>query len=663
MSVGNGEPMRAVGRTRTPPPRPVELTTLLRRILVAGTELMGESRGTIHVARPIDGALQITAQVGFSRSGIAPLALLDTGSLPWCAAFEQGARVHVDNVDGDASLGDLSAAIRRLGVRSLISLPLLGHKEQRLGLLSIYRTRPERLAERALELLDVCRLQAEQAIESKRSEDVLTRNEAGLRLALEAGKMGSFEWNIQTNEIRWSENLEAIHGLPPGAFTGTFESFQSLIHRDDRAGVLERIRRSVETGTDYEAEFRSATPDGRTHWILGKGKVLHDERRGPWRMLGVCMDITSRKHTEEALREADRRKDEFLAMISHELRNPLFAITNASAVIESIASLDPVSAKAMGMIRRQADQLTRVVNDLLDVACLTAGKLVLQPARLDLGALVETCVAELASAHLFERHVYEVRVVPAVVSGDRARLEQILTNLLTNAVKYTPPGGMVTVEVQAIDGEASLRVRDTGVGIAPDLLPRVFELFIQSERGLDRRDGGMGVGLAIVRQLVVAHGGRAEAHSDGPDRGTEIVIRLPLVKETHAAAGRGACAAPAPARHRILIVDDNNDARQALVVLLELAGHELHEAADGLSGLETVLRVQPDIVFADIGLPGIDGFELARRIRADKAGPRLVALTGYDHPEQRRRGVEAGFDAYLVKPVEIEALLRELPGA
>jgi PAS domain S-box-containing protein len=514
-----------------------------------------------------------------------------------------------------------------------------------------------------LDLLDICQIQAEQAIENARSLETLSRNEAGLQLALEAGKMGTFEWNIQTSEIKWSDNLEAIHGIAPGTFDGTFESFQTLIHRDDRAGVLENIRRSVETGADYEAEFRSATTDGSTHWVLGKGMVLRDERGGPWRMVGVCMDITSRKRAEEALRDSDRRKDEFLAMVSHELRNPLFAIANAASVLDSIGAANPIASKARDMIRRQTELLTRIVNDLLDTARLTAGKLVLQQTRLDLGALVEKCVAQMASGHLLDRHVYDVQVLPALVNGDGARLEQIVTNLVTNAVKYTPPGGLVSIEVDTVDDDAVLSVRDTGVGIAADLLPRVFDRFVQSERGLDRRDGGMGIGLAIVRQLVEAHGGHTEAFSDGPDQGTEIVVRLPLVQRIAVSASAGRDAAPTPNRQRILVVDDNNDARQALVVLLEMAGHELHEAADGLAGLASVSRVHPDIVFADIGLPGIDGFELARRIRATKSGPRLVALTGYDHPDQRRRGAEAGFDAYLVKPVEFEALLRELPGA
>ena len=660
MSVSRTEQIQGLGGRRTPRSRTPELAQSLRRILAAATASLEASRGTIHLARPLHGSLELAAQLGFSRVDSDAFVSLDSASLPWCAAFEHGVPITVDDVATDPRVADLGAALGRLDVRWFMSLPLLGQQEERpLGLLTIYRERPLRRSKRALELIDFCRHQAEQAIERTQSEENVTRQEAGLRVALEAGNMGSFEWNIQTDEVRWSDNLEGIHGMAPGTFNGTLESFQSLIHGDDRAAVLEKIRRSVETGADYEAEFRSATPGGDTIWILGKGKVLRDEHGGPWRMIGVCMDITVRKRAEEALRESDRRKDEFLAMISHELRNPLCAIANASAVLDSLATPDPVSARARGMIRRQTEQLTRIVNDLLDVARLTAGKVVLQPTRVDLGALVEKSVAGLAGNHLFDRHVYEVRVVPAMVHGDSARLEQILINLLTNSVKYTPAGGAVTIGVETIDGDAVLRVRDTGIGIAPDLLPRVFDLFVQSERGLDRRDGGMGLGLAIVRQLVEAHGGHAEVHSDGPDCGAEIIIRLPLVDRVAAPAGTSL----SPARRRILVIDDNNDAREALVVLLQLAGHELHEAADGLSGLDSVSRVQPDVVFADIGLPGIDGFELARRIRAGKTAARLVALTGYDHPDQRRRGAEAGFDAYLVKPVEVDALLRELPGA
>ena len=421
MSIVRVDHAPGIGRTRTSRSR--ELVPILRRLLAAATDLLGATRGTIHLTRPTDGGLRIATQIGFSPPGLEPFALLDPDASPWRASFEHGVRLIVDDIARDTRLEQpLRDALGCTQVRSFISLPLLGQKEEHLGLLSIYRAHSSRPAKRALDLLDICRLQAEQAIENALSLETLSRSEAGLQLALEAGRMGTFEWNIQTSEIKWSDNLEAIHGIVPGTFAGTFESFQTLIHRDDRAGVLDNIRRSVETGADYEAEFRSATTDGSTHWILGKGMVLRDERGGPLRMVGVCMDITSRKRAEEALRDSDRRKDEFLAMVSHELRNPLFAIANAASVLDTIGTANPIASKARDMIRRQTELLTRIVNDLLDTARLTAGKLVLQQTRLDLGALVEKCVAQIASGHLLDRHVYDVQVSPALVNGDGARV-------------------------------------------------------------------------------------------------------------------------------------------------------------------------------------------------------------------------------------------------
>ena len=492
----------------------------------------------------------------------------------------------------------------------------------------------------------------------------LRRNEESLRLALEAGQMGSFEWDIRTGEIRWSDNLEAIHGLPLGTFDGTFASFEALIHPEDRAAVLANIRRCVESGTDYETEFRSATPGGAAaHWVQGKGRVFADEQGRPARMLGVCMDVTGRKRAEDALREADRRKDEFLAMISHELRNPLSAIASASVVLDGLGAGNAEVAQVGGVIRRQTEQLTRIVNDLLDISGLTAGKLALKKEPLDLAAVVGRCVSELAGARWLERHRHEIRLVAAPVLGDSVRLQQVVSNLVTNAVKFTPVGGTITVQVEPVGGEAVLRVQDDGVGIPPGFLPRIFDLFSQSERGLERREGGLGLGLAIVRRLVDAHGGRVEARSAGLDQGAELVVRLPL------AAGVGArpssevppAAVPAPPTcRRLLIIDDNRDAREALAMVLGLAGHEVHQAEDGLSGLEAALRLRPDAVVVDIGLPGIDGFELARRLRMTGSSPRLIALSGYGYAEYRRRGSEAGFDAYLVKPVDIAALRGEL---
>jgi CheY-like chemotaxis protein/two-component sensor histidine kinase len=349
-------------------------------------------------------------------------------------------------------------------------------------------------------------------------------------------------------------------------------------------------------------------------------------------------------------------------MISHELRNPLSAIMSASVLLDRLAVGEATYGKACGVIRRQCEQLTRIVNDLLDISRLTAGKLTLHRVALDLAALVERCMGELAGAHLLDSHRYERRLAPVHVHGDSMRLEQVVTNLITNAVKYTPASGLISVEVEPVGDHAVLRVRDTGVGIDPDLLPRIFDLFVQSERGLDRRDGGLGVGLCIVRRLVEAHGGRVEARSAGLNQGAEVIVHLPLATAPAAERRRAPAEIRTPARRRILIIDDNVDGREALVTLLELAGHEVHEAVDGPSGLASASQLRPDAVLVDIGLPGLDGFEIARRLRASGPPLRLIALTGYGHPDHRRRGAEAGFDAYLVKPVDIDVLLRELPG-
>jgi two-component system, chemotaxis family, CheB/CheR fusion protein len=491
--------------------------------------------------------------------------------------------------------------------------------------------------------------------EGRPAIEVARRAGLASQLALEASEIGTWEWNIGSGEVRWSDNLEQIHGLEPGTFDRTFEGFKMLIHPEDREKVLGAIRGCLEGRIAYEVEFRSADTRQGIRWMLSKGKVIPAEGGGAARMVGVCMDVTTRKRAEEAALEANRRKDEFLAMISHELRNPLAVIGNASTLISQLTRNDPDTAKASGAIRRQTERLARLVDDLMDVSRLSAGKLVLRRMNVDLVALVHRSVHDFVDRHLLDRHRYELRFAATRVNGDGPRLEQIVSNLLMNAIKYTPPGGTIAIEVEPDAGDAVLRVRDTGVGIASELLPRVFDLFVQSERGLERRDGGLGVGLSIARSLVEAHGGRIEARSAGLDLGTEFVVRLPLAAML--ALGDQGDNAP---RRRILIVDDNVDAREALARLLEMAGHEVAQAGDGPGGLEAAARARPDVAIVDIGLPGMNGFDLGRRLRSATPYVRLIALTGYSHDEHRRQGDDVGFETYLVKPVTFETLQRAL---
>ena len=363
--------------------------------------------------------------------------------------------------------------------------------------------------------------------------------------------------------------------------------------------------------------------------------------------------LEQEKRERETAVMQNKAKDEFLAMLGHELRNPLSAISSAATLI-GLEGVSPESARrAQQIIGRQCAQLSHIVDDLLDLGRVMSGKILLERKRFDLSALLATCMDTLSATG--RTHGYTVRLgsTPAWVDADPTRVEQIITNLLDNAFKYTAPGGSIDVTVSVDGKEAMLEVRDSGVGIAPELLPHVFDVFVQGESSLDRAQGGMGIGLALVHQLVSLHDGSIAAFSDGAGRGSRFVLRLPLAA-TEAVTLAGATRAEAPlANYCALIVEDNDDGREMMAMLLGSFGTRVLHAADGAAGLEAARAHLPDIALVDIGLPGMDGYEVARRLRADPAtqGMRLVALTGYGLLEDQQRALEAGFDLHLVKPV------------
>jgi signal transduction histidine kinase/CheY-like chemotaxis protein len=365
-------------------------------------------------------------------------------------------------------------------------------------------------------------------------------------------------------------------------------------------------------------------------------------------------ELLKREQAARAAAEAaNRAKDEFLAMLGHELRNPLGAISNAAYLLEN-EKLDAEAARrTRAIIMRQVAHLTRLTDDLLDAARALMGKIVLRKRPVDLSAVAMQSIATLKGAQRLQNHRVIEDFQPAWVEADAVRLDQVICNRVVNAVKYTPHGGTIRVSVRRDGNDAVLVVADDGIGIAPELAPQVFELFVQGERALDRNEGGLGIGLTLVRRLAELHGGRAAVHSDGPGLGSEFTVRLPAIEPATTAL------APVPqeshneARH-ILIVEDNADARDTLQMLLELSGHRIDTAPDGPTGLEKALALQPEIALIDVGLPGMDGYEVARRIRASHGmrRPFLVALTGYGAPEDRERALEAGFDTHVVKPVD-----------
>jgi PAS domain S-box-containing protein len=385
------------------------------------------------------------------------------------------------------------------------------------------------------------------------------------------------------------------------------------------------------------------------------------------RVVALCDDVTEQRRLMIELIDADRRKDEFLATLAHELRNPLAPLRNSVQLLRRQDPPSPEIQRAIDVIDRQVQQMVRLVDDLLDISRITLDKLELRKERVTLAMVVHAAVE--ASRPLIEQWGHELTVTlpPEAVEldADLTRLAQVFLNLLNNAAKYTGPGGRIGLAAEREGETVIVRVTDSGVGIAAEMLPRVFEMFLQVDRSLDRSQGGLGIGLTLVKRLVEMHGGSIEARSEGPDKGSEFVVRLPVANVGSPGAGpsnRGAAEPARSARQRILVVDDNRDAAETLSALLEITGNEVRIAHDGLEAVQLAGECRPDVVLLDIGLPKLNGYEVAQKIREEPwgKGTVLVALTGWGQEEDRRRSQEAGFDHHMVKPVEPEALLRLL---
>jgi PAS domain S-box-containing protein len=448
------------------------------------------------------------------------------------------------------------------------------------------------------------------------------------------------------------------------AWTALWRSFDAAGVGDSLGRLVQtRQRETVELARD-DARFRLLVdPVVESEQLAGLVAIISDvtvERlAADARAALLAREQTAREEAETA----NRTKDEFLAMLGHELRNPLDVVASAVHVLDVVGSQEMRAVHTRTVISQQLRQLARLVDDLLDVSRVSTGKIALARAPVDLGEIVAGCVRTLANSGHSAKHAVRVRTAPAWVDGDRSRLEQIVMNLLSNALKYTRAGGEVSIAVEGDGTTARLTVKDSGAGIAPEMLQRVFDLFFQGGRTLDRAEGGLGIGLTLVRRLVELHGGRIEASSDGPGRGSTFAIELPQITPAEPSSiPRGDD--QRFGRRRILLVEDNQDSREMLKYLLELAGHEVHEASSGPAGLDAILRLRPDVALVDLGLPGFDGFELARRVRtsAEGAGVRLVALTGYGLPEDQRRSREAGFDTHLVKPADPTRLATVIAG-
>ena len=506
----------------------------------------------------------------------------------------------------------------------------------------------------------------------------LRAREAELARVQRIGRVGGYEVDLQAgfSSLRSPEYLE-LHNLPPEAVNEPHEAWVRRLHPDDRERVDQFFRDTVASDAlAYESEYRIVTPDGQTRWISSVAEIERDEAGRALRMVGAHMDVTALRQAEQALAShaarlevADRRKNEFLAMLGHELRNPLAPILS---VIERLrlqdASLPPELVHAHAVVQRQVTHLRVLVDELLDVARITTGKIVLTEATVNLVTVIRAAVEQTQDLVAARRHRLELGwpmsdddPTPILVRGDVARLTQVVANLLDNAAKYTEPGGLIRVRLDAVDGDAVIVVSDNGLGIPADTLPDVFDLYVQSGGHRGSTGGGLGVGLTLAHRLIELHGGRISAFSDGLGTGSRFEVRLPRIEGPAPAAGDPADG-PVTSPRRILVIDDNVDAADAITELLRMDGHDVRTLHGGADVLPTVHAFRPEVVLLDIGLPGKDGYQIAAELRADPAlaGLTLIALTGYGLADDRRRTLEVGFDHHLVKPIDYDELVRLL---
>jgi PAS domain S-box-containing protein len=497
--------------------------------------------------------------------------------------------------------------------------------------------------------------------ERRLAEIQLRESEERARLALDIGRLGTLTWVPDDDDMQADARSREICGLPSGGALGIAD-LEARIHADDRAAVLSGLERSAALEQPYADEFRFVHRDGSVHWVVTRGDVVTrpGNTTAPVKVLLLSMmDVTERRVAEEGLKQADREKDDFLALLAHELRNPLAPIRTAVQLLKMRKLPDAEGQRLHGVIDRQVQHLVRMVDDLLDVSRVLRGKVELRREPIDIADAIAIAAETSRPLMDAQKQRLQLELPPraATVHGDAVRLSQVIANLLNNASKYSETGATIQLVASQADGEVTIEVRDAGAGIPPDILPRVFEPFVQADRSLERSRGGLGIGLTLVKKIVELHNGRVSVESNGLGQGSTFTIRLPA----HARAAAAVAAAEQPPviafPARVLVVDDNVDAAESLALLLQSDGHTVSVVHDGIEAVRRADSWQPDIAVLDVGLPGMNGYEVASVLRQrGDACPELIAVTGYGQAADTQRAFEAGFRYHLVKPVDARDL-------
>ncbi len=653
-----------------------DLQAALEEILQSSIRLMRADFGNVQLYDADRKVLWLAALHGFSEPFVETFRVVDADDDTACGrAIRSGTRVVVEDVERDELYAPFREVAAAAGYRGVQSTPLYDREGVLLGVLSTHWRAPHRPSEQDFLTLDLYARQAINFIIRARAEKELRESEERFRSYFELGLIGMAITSPDKSMLEVNDEICKILGYERDELLKM--NWAEMTHPDDLAADVTNFERILAGEIDgYKLDKRFIRKDERVIDTTISIKALRAADGAVDHFVSLLEDVTERKCAEEALRESERltqehaaeladlhrRKDEFLAMLSHELRNPLSPILNAAHILRLQKDENPLQQQARAVIERQVNQLSRLVNDLLEVSRVITGTIRLCPERLDIRSIVEQAVESARPLVEQRRHQLFVSLPaePVWLEGDAARLEQVVVNLLNNAAKYTDEGGNIWVNMQPEGDEVTLRVRDTGIGIAPELLPRVFDLFTQADRTPDRSQGGLGIGLSLTQRLVELHRGKIEAYSAGLGRGSEFIVRLPVLptSERETDMTSTVTARRAERGWRILVADDNVDAANMIAMVLQHFGHQTKTVYSAQSALEMAVEYQPDFVVLDIGLPGMDGYEVARRLRRipELKDARLIAATGYGQDTDRQRSEEAGFDYHLVKPIDPEKL-------
>ena len=641
----------------------------LDAILETAVEATGGSSGIVWLQDPQNGDLVAHATRGFAGAHPAPFARISANQQGGSAgnAFAGATRWVVADTETDPLFAPYREAARAAGSRAVHSTPIVTRSGALLGVLSVHHARPSRPSRPDQQVADVCARHAADAIEVLRSQEMLRESERLYRAIGESIQYGVWTADGEGNNTYVSDALLQLTGVARSDWNARW---REIVHPDDAPGFFERYRHCFATGEQLDQEYRVRCADGLYRAILMRGVPVRGVEGGNAAWAGINLDIERLKHAEGELRELDRRKDEFIATLAHELRNPLAPLRNGLEVLRLARGNAELAEKSRAMMERQLGQMVRLVDDLLDVSRVSRGKIELRREPVELALVLRNAI-ETSQPMLAGRGHELVISIPRDsirVDADTTRLSQVFWNLLNNAAKYTEPGGRIELAVRVGAGTVSVSIRDNGIGIPAQMQSRVFDIFTQVDRTLEKSQGGLGIGLSIAKRLVEMHGGTIRVKSAGHGQGSDFIVTLPATVSPGALRERLDATGAQPRLHgpsrRILVADDNPDSAASLSLMLEVLGNEVRVAHDGEEAFAAAAEFHPDLILLDIGMPKLNGYGACQMIRAQPWGhvPSIVAVTGWGQEEDKARARAAGFDRHLVKPVEpamLEEVIRE----